>query len=101
MRNIRRAGILMVTAISAVLMIGVSPTGAQADLDCGDPGTSLNMPVDPNNDPHELDANDDGVGCEDPAAFDGGGGTPTPAPGPAPMPADPAEPQVREPDFTG
>ena len=40
------------------------PTPATpADLDCGDPGTTANMPV-PADDPHGLDADDDGIGCE-------------------------------------
>lgn len=61
-----------------------------ADIDCGDPGTSHNMPVGPD-DPHGLDADDDGVGCEDPSVFGGG---------PAPA-AAPAEPLPAEPTFTG
>jgi hypothetical protein len=41
-----------------------TPTPATpADLDCGDPGTSPGMPV-PADDPHDLDADDDGIGCE-------------------------------------
>jgi hypothetical protein len=106
MRNIKRAGVLMAAALSALLIIGVSPSGAQADLDCGDPGTSHNMPIDPNNDPNGLDADNDGIGCEDASVFDG---EPAPStdpapPAPAPEPADtaaPAVPQPGEPDFTG
>jgi hypothetical protein len=66
------------------------PAAPAADLDCGDPGTSHNMPVDPNNDPNRLDADNDGLGCEDPGAF-----------GDAPPAAAPAVPQPGEPDFTG
>lgn len=101
MRNIKRAGILMVAAIST-LFIGVSPIGAQDELNCGDPGTSHNMPVGPD-DPHGLDGNNNGIGCEDPNDFPAPAPAPAPAddPEPAPDPAAPAEPQVREPDYTG
>ena len=79
----------MAAALSAML-IGASPSGAQTDLDCGDPGTSHNMPVDPNNDPNGLDADHDGIGCEDGSVF-----------GETPPAAAPAEPVVEAPDFTG
>jgi hypothetical protein len=86
---------LLIAAVA--LGIGLAPVAAQdgGDLDCGDPGTSPNMPVDPNNDPHGLDDDDDGVGCEDPNAF--GGGT---APAPAGE-SEPATPVEAEPTFTG
>lgn len=46
------------------------------DLDCGDEGTFHNMPVTPD-DPHGLDADGDGLGCEDASVFPGGSaGTP-------------------------
>jgi hypothetical protein len=95
MRNITRAGLLMAAALSVGMLIGPSPSGAQADLDCGDPGTSPNMPVDPNNDPHRLDDDDDGIGCEDPSAS---GGEPAPD---APAEAPAAAPLPAEPTFTG
>jgi hypothetical protein len=88
----------MAAALSVGMLIGPSPSGAQADLDCGDPGTSHNMPVPPD-DPHGLDANDDGIGCEDPSAF-GGESAPGPAPD-APAEAPAAAPQPAEPTFTG
>jgi hypothetical protein len=106
MRNIKRAGVLTAAALSALLMIGTSPSGAQADLDCGDPGTSHNMPIDPNNDPNGLDADNNGIGCEDASVF---GDAPAPStdpapPAPEPEPSDtaaPAVPQPGEPTFTG
>lgn len=46
------------------------------DLDCGDPGTFHNIPVTPD-DPHGLDSDGDGLGCEDASVFPGGSaGTP-------------------------
>ena len=98
MRNIKRAGVLMAAAISVVVLIGASPSGAQADLDCGDPGTFHNMPVDPNNDPNGLDADGNGIGCEDGSVF---GDEPTPPTSPPPAQASPAMPQPAEPTFTG
>jgi hypothetical protein len=83
MRNIKRAGILMVAA-TCTLFVGLSPAGA-TDLNCGDPGTSHNMPVGPD-DPHGLDGDGDGLGCEDPSVF-GPGPAPAPVPDPAPAPA--------------
>ena len=67
-------------AITTALLIGVAPAGAQ-DLDCGDPGTSPNMSVEPG-DPHGLDRDGDGIGCEEE-----GGGSPSPAPATEPAPA--------------
>lgn len=56
--------------VAAVALFLAIPAAAGGDdLNCGDPGTSHNMPIDPNNDPHNLDGDDDGVGCEDPSAF--------------------------------
>jgi hypothetical protein len=102
MRNIKRAGVLMAAALSAVVVIGASPSGAQEDLDCGDPGTFHNMPVDPNNDPNRLDADGNGIGCEDESVFGGDAEpAPSPEPAPAPAPAAPAEPVVEAPTFTG
>jgi hypothetical protein len=54
------------------------------------------MPVEIGNDPHGLDADQDGVGCEDPAAF--GAGAPAAEDGGT---AEPAAPVLREPTFTG
>jgi len=38
-------------------------TSTPEDLNCGDPGTHPNMDVPPG-DPHGLDTDDDGTGCE-------------------------------------
>ena len=94
MRNIKRAGVLMAAALSALVIIGASPGAAQADLNCGDPGTFHNMPVPPD-DPNGLDADGNGIGCEDDSVFGGEPTTPpTDAPpvteAPAPEPAAPA-----------
>lgn len=124
MRNINRAGILMVAAISA-LFVGISPAGANhGGPHCGE----LPDNITPDH-PHwhdSLDRDDDGFGCD----HGGGRGTPAPepeqvepraetqaqpetpaeqeepeaepAPESAPAPnAAPAEPQVREPTYTG
>lgn len=105
MANIKKAGILVVAALSAALLAFTASTaGAQeGDLDCGDPGTSPNMSV-PADDPHGLDRDGNGIGCEE----DGGGSTPAPAEPEAPAPSDdmtepaePAEPVAEEPDYTG
>jgi hypothetical protein len=114
MRNINKAGILMVAAIASASIGAASAAGAQEDdLNCGDPGTYHNMPVPPG-DPDGLDSDDDGIGCEDPSVFDQPPATepppppppapPTtaaPAPAPLPAPAPPAVPVAGEPDFTG
>lgn len=116
----RRASILAVAATTAALLFAPSQAAATDTLNCGDPGTWHNMPVDPNNDPHDLDGNGDGVGCQDASVFgpDGqpvGSTTTTTAPPPpprapepepvAPQPeppaAPPAAPVVEEPDYTG
>ena len=42
----------------------VAPMGSTGgDLDCGSPGGGMNVPVQPG-DPHGLDADGDGIGCE-------------------------------------
>lgn len=75
---------VLVTAAASLLMI--TPAAAQTgDVDCGDPGTSPNMPIDPNNDPNGLDADHDGIGCEDDSAPPAA--TPAPAEIPAQAPA--------------
>ena len=121
--NHRRASILAVAATTAALLFAPSQAAATDDLNCGDPGTWHNMPVPVGNDPHQLDSNDDGIGCEDGSVFgpDGqpvGATTttappPPPAPGPQPEPepvapqpeeepeAPPAAPVEAEPDYTG
>jgi hypothetical protein len=105
MKNITKAGFLMGgLAMTAAVALTAAPSGAQEDdLNCGDPGTSLNMPVPPD-DPHGLDADGDGIGCEDPSAFANSGGsdttTTTAVTPPAAAPA-PAEPVEMEPSFTG
>ena len=112
-------------ATTATLLLGTSPAGA-TDLDCGDPGTFHNMPVPVGNDPHGLDSNGDGIGCEDASKFGPDGQpltptptqppatqppvtappvTPPPAPAPTPVPAAPeaapAAPVERQPTYTG
>lgn len=114
----KKATALLVAVTS--LATAMSSTGAQeGDLDCGDPGTHHNMPVPIDDDPHDLDRNNDGVGCEDPSVFGDTSGSattmspapttptsaaPAPSPTPAPSPSPtspPAEPVVTEPHFTG
>jgi hypothetical protein len=92
---------------AAVLAVGAPALAQEGDLDCGDPGTFHNMPVEPG-DPHGLDADGDGIGCEDPAAFGGGcAPTDTTAPPADALAADdgstapPATPVERQPSFTG
>jgi hypothetical protein len=108
----RRAGTFVVAAAAATFLIGAAPAGA-TDLNCGDPGTFPNMPVEPG-DPHGLDRDGNGIGCEDDSA---GGPTVTEppvtappvtepaAPAPAPEPvmdqAAPAAPVERQPTYTG
>lgn len=87
------AAVAALVATAAVIVPAAAQEGG--DLDCGDPGTSHNMPIDPADDPHGLDADGDGIGCEDPAPF---GGTTEPA---ADDPAEPAAPVRRAPSFTG
>lgn len=93
------AGVLLVASAA---MFTVAPAGAQeGDLNCGDPGTSHNMAVDPDNDPNNLDADNDGEGCEDPDVFDEAPSAPAPEE-PAPAPEAPsAEPVEGSPTFTG
>ena len=91
MRNAFRLAIAAAVAAAGSLFL-VGPLAAQEDLDCGDPGTSTDMPV-PADDPHDLDRDGDGLGCD---ADEGGGGTPY-----APAPAPPAEAVQGEPTFTG
>lgn len=88
--------IIVVAAVAATMALTLAPASAQEDLDCGDPGTYPDMPVEPG-DPHDLDADDDGIGCE----ANGGDGGGAPAPAPEPAPAEPADPQVRQPTYTG
>jgi len=90
----RKAAIAASVAIVAGLAVAIPATAQEGDLNCGDPGTFHNMPVDPANDPNNLDADDDGIGCEDAAAF--GGAAPE-----APAEAPTAEAVEAAPDFTG
>jgi hypothetical protein len=93
-----KAAIVASVAIVAGLAVAIPATAQEGDLNCGDPGTFHNMPVDPNNDPNNLDADDDGIGCEDPSVFDGGTEAPPADTGGT---AEPAEPVEEDPDFTG
>jgi hypothetical protein len=98
-RTKARALVGLIGAALAVSLVLVGPAVAQTgDLDCGDPGTSHNMPVDPANDPNRLDADGDGVGCEDASVF--GAATDAPAETPS-AEAPPAPAVVAEPTFTG
>jgi hypothetical protein len=97
MHRRKRVLAVVVAAVAAVAVAFGAPALAQeGDLDCGDPGTSPNMAVEAG-DPHGLDADDDGIGCEDPAAF--GDGT-APAADDDGM-VEPATPVEEEPTFTG
>jgi hypothetical protein len=101
------AGVVAGVLAVAVLAVGAPALAQEGDLDCGDPGTFHNMPVEIGNDPHGLDADGDGIGCEDPAAFGGAAPTDTTAPlADAPAADDggtapPATPVERQPSFTG
>lgn len=90
MRHSKTAGIAAAVVAVVALMAGTTAGAQEGDLDCGDPGTSPNMPVDPG-DPHRLDDDGDGIGCEETGAPGDGSGTG----------AAPAEPVVAEPQFTG
>lgn len=102
------AGVVAGVLAAAVLAVGAPASAQEGDLDCGDPGTFHNMPIEIGNDPHGLDADHDGIGCEDPTAF-GDGGVPTDttalaADAPAADDggtAEPATPVQRQPSFTG
>ncbi len=97
------AGVVAGVLAVAVLAVGAPALAQEGDLNCGDPGTFPNMPIEIGNDPHGLDADQDGIGCEDPTAF-GGGGAPTDTPAPATDDggtAEPATPVQRQPSFTG
>lgn len=102
--HVRRviAAALGVAALTAAALVAPALGQEGGDLDCGDPGTFHNMPIEPGNDPHGLDADGDGIGCEDPAAF--GGAAPEPAPEPEPEAepeSTPAAPVRGQPTFTG
>jgi LPXTG-motif cell wall-anchored protein len=62
MRFIKTLAVLFAAALALTFMS--PPASADDDLDCGDPGTTPNMSV-PADDPHDLDDDDDGIGCED------------------------------------
>jgi hypothetical protein len=92
-----------IVAAAAALSLATAPAWAQTgDLDCGDPGTYLNMPVPPD-DPNDLDRDGDGIGCDNPDDFgpDGQPVVDAPAEPEAPAPAPPAPAVVEEPDYTG
>jgi len=113
MSYFKTAGI-MAAIVAVMAFMAATTAGAQeGDLNCGDPGTSHNMTVPPD-DPHGLDTDNDGIGCEDPTVFEGNPNTTAPpeppaapvepaepAPGDDAEPAAPAEPVVTEPQFTG
>jgi hypothetical protein len=96
--NLRVIAAIALLVIATALGAGLGPAAAQdgGDLNCGDPGTSHNMPVDPNNDPNNLDANNDGIGCEDASVFGGAGGVTSPS-----GQTTPAAPVEAQPTFTG
>jgi hypothetical protein len=93
------AGVVILLAVA----FGSATGDAQTDLDCGDPGTSPNMPV-AGDDEHNLDADDDGIGCENPEDFDTTTATAMPTTAVPPVvggTAPAAEPVVARPHFTG
>ena len=59
--------LLALLALLAALTLAACGTGPETELDCGDTGTSPNMTV-PEDDPHDLDTDGDGIGCETPDA---------------------------------
>ena len=87
----RVAGGVIGVALAVALVLAGPVVAQEGDLDCGDPGTSPNMPVGPD-DPNDLDRDGDGIGCEDPPEFGEATESDT-----APAP----EPVVAEPTFTG
>jgi hypothetical protein len=98
MHRRKRVGAAVVAAVAAVAVAFGTPALAQeGDLDCGDPGTSPNMTVGAE-DPNGLDADNDGIGCEEPADFGDGGTAPAGDDGGTVEPATPVE---EEPTFTG
>jgi hypothetical protein len=117
-----KAGVVAAVLVAATTLIYVGPASAQTDgVDCEHLPTQIDIPnsILGDLDPTDLDANDNGVGCEDtpgpPKAYDLTKNPPvllepeppavepaepaptTAAPGPAPA----AEPVTAEPDFTG
>lgn len=60
---LKLAGTALFTVVSLPLLLA-GPATAQEDLDCGDPGVGVNIPLDPNNDPNDFDRDGDGIGCE-------------------------------------
>ena len=120
-----KAGIVAAILAAGTTLIYVGPASAQqADgPNCDDFPTQIDIPnsILGDLDPTDLDANDDGVGCEDnpgpPVAYDltvfppvaiepEPGPEPEPQPEPAPQPAPeraapPANAVTAEPDFTG
>lgn len=59
---LKLAGALFPMVLLPVLLAG--PATAQEDLDCGDPGVGVDIPLDPSNDPNDFDRDGDGIGCE-------------------------------------
>ena len=51
--------------IFAVLALAAACGAEAADLDCGDPGAGPDVTV-ADGDPHGLDTDGDGIGCETP-----------------------------------
>jgi outer membrane biosynthesis protein TonB len=120
-----KAGIVAAVLSAGTMLICVGPAGAQQSdgPNCEDFPTQIDIPnsILGDLDPTDLDANDDGVGCESnagpPKAYDltkvppvarepepEPEPEPQPEPQPAPTPepaATPAQPVTAEPDFTG
>jgi LPXTG-motif cell wall-anchored protein len=64
MRTILKlAGVAFFIMVSLPVLLA-GPATAQEDLNCGDPGVGVNIPLDPNNDPNDFDRDGDGIGCE-------------------------------------
>jgi hypothetical protein len=120
-----KAGVVAAVLAAAATLIYVGPASAQQSdgPNCDDFPTQIDIPnsILGDLDPTDLDADDDGVGCEDnagpPTAYDltvfppapiqpepEPEPQPQPEPEPAPTPeppASPATPVQEDPDFTG
>jgi len=83
----RHTKILLSSAIGALAVFAVAPTNASADYDCADFATQEEaqeylLP----GDPYRLDADNDGIACEDLPHGGGETGSETPMPPPPPPP---------------
>jgi hypothetical protein len=84
----RRFAVLLFLAVSTACAL-LPPTASAIDYDCSDFATQEEaqeylLP----GDPYRLDADNDGIACEDLPSAGGGGGNPQPAPPPPPPKLD-------------